>query len=192
MNTSLSVATVPDADEAPCTTTALLAAGLRWLHDTVQPGTAIVHARGAAAANRIIHWVPLGWGWTANVVLEAAHIDWGVGIGPPLNPMLSSEALSLAVELHHISVDIACTTSCLSAAIVLRRPAHPTLCAAARRYLQGCPSRHTRICGRPPARGGHDCGWLRDGQRAITWPSHHDPAHQRHSLCPNAIEVPQR
>ena len=158
-----------------------------------------MHARGAAtviaAANRIIRWVPLGWGWTANVVLEVAHIDWGLGMGPPLNPMLSSEAISLAVELHHIGVDIAdiaCTTSCLSAAIVLRRPAHPTLCAAARRYLQGCPSHHTRICGRPPARGGHDCGWLRDGQRAITWPSHHDPAHQRHSLCPNGIEVPQR
>ena len=80
MNTSLSLATVPDADEAPCTTTALLAEGLRWLHDTVQPGTAIVHARGAAtviaAANRIIRWVPLGRGWTANVVLEVAHIDW--------------------------------------------------------------------------------------------------------------------
>jgi hypothetical protein len=48
MNTSLSLATAPDTDEAPCTTTALLAEGLRWLHDTVQPGTAIVHARGAA------------------------------------------------------------------------------------------------------------------------------------------------
>ncbi len=80
MNTSLSLATAPDADEAPCTRTALLAEGLRWLHDTVQPGTAIVHARGAAtviaAANRIIRWVPLGRGWTANVVLEVAHIDW--------------------------------------------------------------------------------------------------------------------
>jgi hypothetical protein len=199
MNTSLSLATPPNADEAPCTTTAQLAEGPQWLYDTIQPSTAIVHARGAAtviaAANRIIRWVPLGWGWTANVVLEVAHIDWGVGMGPPLNPMLSSEAISLAVELHHIGVDIAdiaCTTRCLSAAIVLRRPAHPTLCAAARRYLQGCPSHHSRICGRPPARGGHDCRWLSDGQRAITWPSHHDPAHQRHSLCPNGIEVPQR
>ena len=96
--------------------------GLHWLYDTVQPGTAIVPARGAAtviaAANRIIRWVPLGWGWTANVVLEAAHIDWGLGIGPPLNPMPSTEAISLAVELHRIGVniaDIACTTRCLSA-----------------------------------------------------------------------------
>jgi hypothetical protein len=48
--------------------------------------------------------------------------------------MPGNEAISLAVELHHIGVDIAdiaCTTRCLSAAIVLRRPAHPTLCAAA-------------------------------------------------------------
>jgi hypothetical protein len=90
MNTSLSLATPPNADEAPCTTTALLAEGPQWLYDTIQPSTAIVHARGAAtviaAANRIIRWVPLGWGWTANVVLEVDHIDWGVGMGPPLNP----------------------------------------------------------------------------------------------------------
>ena len=132
MNTSLSLATAPDTDEAPCTTTALLAEGLRWLYDTVQPDTAIVHARGAATviapANRIIRWVPLGWGWTANVVLEVAHIDWGLGMGPPLNPMPSSEAISLAVELHHIGVDIAdiaCTTRCLSAAIVAAPPGTP-------------------------------------------------------------------
>src|SRR5262249_35720710 len=126
MNTSPSLAAQPDMDEPPRTTTALLADGLQWPYDTVQPGTAIVHARGAAtviaAANRTIRWVPLGWGWKANVVLEVAHIDWGVGTGPPLNPMPSSEVISLAVELHHIGVDIAdiaCTTKCLSAAVVL-------------------------------------------------------------------------
>ena len=42
MNTSLSLATPSGADEAPCTTTALLAEGLQWLYDTVQPSTAIV------------------------------------------------------------------------------------------------------------------------------------------------------
>ena len=148
-----------------------------------------------AAANRVIRWVPLGWGRTANVVLEVAHVDWGPGMGPPLNPMPCSEAISLAVELHQFGIDIAdiaCTTRCLSAAIVLRRPAHPTLCAAAHRYMQGCPLHHSRICGRPPVRGGHDCGWLSAGQRAITWPRHHHVAHQRHSLCPNGIEVLQQ
>ena len=36
-----------------------------------------------------------------------AHIDWQVGMGPLLKSMPSSEAISLAVELHHIGVDIA-------------------------------------------------------------------------------------
>ena len=90
MNTSLGLARPADTGEAPCTTTALLAEGLHWLYDIVQPGTAIVPARGAAtviaAANRIIRWVPLGWGWTANVVLEVAHIDWGLGMGVTAEP----------------------------------------------------------------------------------------------------------
>ena len=197
MNTSLTLAEPVETAELPCATTVLLAEGLRWLYDTTQPATAIMPARGAAtmiaAANRIIRWVPLGWGWTASVILEIAHIDWGAGMGPPLNPMPSSEAISLAASLHQLGVDIAdiaCTTQCLSAAIALRRPAHPTLCAATRRYMQGCPAHHSRICHRPPARGGRDCGWIADGQRAITWPQHHARAHQHHSLSPNRIEVP--
>ena len=179
----MSVALSPDSDHYDTLATAeLVADGLHWLHDTVQPDTAIIDGRGAAAlvaaSNRIIRWVPLGWGWTAGVVIEVAHVHWGLGMGAPLNPMPSDDVMRLTEDLRQHGSDIAdirCTTIGLSAALSLQRPAHPTLCAAVRRHMSGCPLHHSRICDRPESRGGHRCTWYREGQRGVIWPHRHRP-----------------
>jgi hypothetical protein len=181
-----------------CPATDLLGEGLRWLHDTAQPATAIIDCRGAtavlASANRLIRWVPLGWAWKASIVIDVAHVDWGPGMGPPLNPLCSGEILRLAIELHHLGADIAdirCATTGVSGTVALQRPAHPTLRAAVRRFMQGCPIHHSRICGRPESRGARNCTWCSDGQRGVIWPFRHrelaQPDHR-----PTGIEVPQR
>ncbi|GAB4914499.1 hypothetical protein MAHJHV34_49250 [Mycobacterium avium subsp. hominissuis] len=184
----------------PTTGDDLLTEGLHWLHDTPQPASAIIDSRGAAALtprNRIIRWVPLAWGWKASIIVDVAHVDWGLS-GGPLNPMPGSEILALAVELHHRGadiIDIRCRTTGLTATIALARPAHPTLRAAVRRYMQGCPLHHSRICGRPEARGGHNCTWYSDGQRGVSWPafpSWPQHQHQRPDRPVIGIEVQQR
>lgn len=188
----------PVAEPLLPTTGDLLTEGLRWLHDTPQPASAIIDSRGAAALtprNRIIRWVPLAWGWKASIIVDVAHVEWGLS-GGPLNPMPSSEILALAVELHHHGadiIDIRCRTTGLTGTIALARPAHPTLRAAVRRYMQGCPLHHNRICGRPEARGGHNCTWFSAGQRGVTWPAFPSwPPHQHPRPNPSATGIEVR
>jgi hypothetical protein len=61
--------------------TVLLQRGLHWLYDIAQPPGAIIDARSAVAAagNRFIRFVPLGWGWHGGVVVDVAHVRWGAG-----------------------------------------------------------------------------------------------------------------
>ena len=53
-------ATLPAPAQSVCPAADLLGEGLRWLHDTAQPATAIIDCRGAAvvfaSANRLIRW----------------------------------------------------------------------------------------------------------------------------------------
>ena len=187
--------------ETACRPDDLLAEGLRWLHDTPQPPTAVIDCRGAAArmasANRVIRFVPLGWAWKASIVVDVAHVHWGAGMGPPLNPMPSSEIIALAAALHRCGAnidDIRCSTTALCATVALTRPAHCTLRAAVRRFMGGCPTHHSRICARPNSRGGHHCSWYGDGQSGVIWPFCPQAAH--HAAQPDqtstGIEVHQR
>ena len=70
--------------------TVLLQRGLHWLYDIAQPPGAIIDGRHAVATseNRLIRFVPLGWGWHAGIVVDVAHVHWGAGPGgAALNPM---------------------------------------------------------------------------------------------------------
>ncbi|TMS53368.1 hypothetical protein [Mycobacterium sp. DBP42] len=167
----------PGQQQTDCRTAELLRQGLRWLYDTAQPAEAVIDGRVAstrlASVNRVIRLVPLGWAWKPGIVVEVAHVHWGLGTNGPLNPLSSSEVTLLADELEQLGADIAdirCPTTSLSGTIALLRPAHPTLRAAVARFAAGCPVHHSRICGRGENRGGHNCRWATDGQRGVIWP----------------------
>lgn len=119
--------------------------------------------------------MPLGWAWQAGVVVDVAHVRWGAGpAGAPLNPMDPYEFPALAAQLREglgaQITEICCGHSGLTATIALARAAHPTLCAAVRRFMAGCPVHHSRRCGQPPHHGGHNCRWYSTGQHGVSWP----------------------
>jgi hypothetical protein len=152
--------------------------GLNWLYDTPQPTCAIIDARGAVATigDRFIRFVPLGWAWQAGVIVDVAHLHQCPGpAGAPLNPMHLDEIPALATQLRdELAAEIAeirCAHSGLTATIALARAAHPTLRAAVRRFMAGCPVHHSRRCGQPPDHGGRNCRWYSAGQRGVSWPS---------------------
>jgi hypothetical protein len=155
----------------------LLQAGLHWLHDTAQPDDAVINAREAAAAvgeARLIWFVPLGWGWRASIVLEVAHVSWAAGpAGPPLNPLYPDDIDTLAAHLGTLDAAVTstrCASAALAATITLARASHPSLQAAVTRSGAGCPTHHSRICGRPQRHGGQDCSWYGNGRRGVRWP----------------------
>lgn len=163
--------------------------GLRWLHTVAQPDTAIINPRrGAITVNRhILRFMPIAWGGSAAIIIEVADVHWGL-CGGPLNPLpldTIADTARLIRACGDTISDIRCATAPLTARLQIQQPPHPTLRAAAERYLRGCPVHHSRRCGQPPHRGGHDCPWYSDAQRGITWPctaySHMlRPAHQDH------------
>jgi hypothetical protein len=148
--------------------------GLHWLHTVTQPDTAIINPRLAAIiVNRhILRFVPIAWGGSAAVIVEVADVHWGV-CGGPLNPLpldtIANTARLIRACGDTIS-DIRCATAPLTATLQIQQPPRPTLRAAAQRYLRGCPVHHSRRCDLPPRRGGYDCPWYSDAQRAVTWP----------------------
>jgi hypothetical protein len=155
----------------------LLQAGLHWLHDTAQPDHAVIDTHGAAAAtsdNRLIRFVPLGWGWRASIVIEVAHVSWGAGPGgPPLNPLHPHDIDTVAAQLGALGAAVTatrCASAGLAGNITLARSAHPSLRAAVTRFAAGCPTHHSRICGHPHRHGGHNCPWYSNGQRGVRWP----------------------
>jgi hypothetical protein len=156
----------------------LLRSGLHWLHETPQPPCAIIDAHGAVATigNRHIRFVPLGWAWQAGIVVDVAHAPHvAAPDGAPLNPMHPNETHVLAAQLRDDLdaeiTEIRCGEAGLTATIAVERAAHPTLCAAVRRFMAGCPIHHSRRCGRPPHHGGRNCPWYSASQRGVTWPS---------------------
>jgi hypothetical protein len=149
--------------------------GLHWLHAVAQPDAAIINPRLSAIIvdGHVLRFVPIAWGGSAAIIVEVADVHWGCS-GAPLNPLpldtIAETARLIRVCGDTIS-DIRCATAPLTARLQIQQPAHPTLRAAAERYLCGCPVHDSRRCGLPRHRGGYDCSWYSDAQRGITWPS---------------------
>ena len=148
--------------------------GLHWLHTVAQPDTAIINPRLAAIIvnGHILRFVPIAWGGSAAIIIEVADVRWGL-CGGPLNPLpldTIADAARLIRACGDTISDIRCATAPLTARLQIQQPPHPTLRAAAERYLRGCPVHHSRGCDLPRQRGGYDCSWYSDAQRGITWP----------------------
>ncbi|MGH3556011.1 MAG: hypothetical protein ACRDTK_00560 [Mycobacterium sp.] len=175
----------------PCTIDIdrVLRAGLDWLYNTVQPDTAIIDPRNTttAAGHRVINFMPLGWASKASVIVEVAHVAWGLGPGAgPLNPMPPAELDQLATHVTASGTEVdevRCAPRPLVGTITLTRDAHPTLRAAVARFNAGCPIHRSRRCWRAQHHGGRDCSWYNDGQRGVIWPftaaAAAEPAHLR-------------
>ena len=148
--------------------------GLHWLHTVAQPDTAIINPRlGAIIVNgHALRFVPIAWGGSAAIILEVADVHWGL-TGGPLNPLPLDTIGDIARLIRACGdtvSDIHCATAPVTATLQIQQPPHPTLRAAAERYLRGCPVHHSRRCGLPPNRGGYNCPWYSAGQRGISWP----------------------
>ena len=148
--------------------------GLHWLHTVAQPDTAIINPRLAAIIvnGHVLRFEPIAWGGSAAIIVDVADVHWGLS-GAPLNPLpldTIADTARLIRTCGDTISDIRCATAPLTASLQIQQPPHPTLRAAAERYLRGCPVHHSRRCGLPPHRGGGDCPWYSDEQRGITWP----------------------
>ena len=149
--------------------------GLHWLHTVAQPDTAIINPRLAAIIvnGHVLRFEPIAWGGgSAAIIVDVADVHWGLS-GAPLNPLpldTIADTARLIRACGDTISDIRCATAPLTASLQIQQPPHPTLRAAAERYLRGCPVHHSRRCGLPPHRGGCDCPWYSDEQRGITWP----------------------
>lgn len=137
----------------------VLLLGLRWLYDTEQPDSAIVRFDGQAAVSaggRTLRFIPHGRMGFATIAVEnsdpTAHAE----------PLPAGEVTALAEVLDELDVPVQHTWTEFPGArgyLALRRPAHPTLCAAVARYEQGCPThRQLHWC---------TCGWYAAGDRAL-------------------------
>lgn len=148
--------------------------GLHWLHTVAQPDTAIINPRRAAIIvnGHVLRFVPIAWGTAAAIIVDVAAVHWGLS-GAPLNPLPLDTIADLARLIRACGdtiSDIRCATTPVTATLQIHQPPHPTLYAAAERFLRGCPVHHSRRCGLPTNRGGHACTWYSDTQHGVRWP----------------------
>lgn len=153
---------------------AAVAAGLRWLYDTVQPPTALIDRRGAElhAGNRTVRLVPISSSGTPLIVVDIVNVHWGPHpTSPPLNGLPLDELPSLTTELAALGIaSTAHHYHATTGTIALEVPAHASLLAAVHRYARGCPSHRGPLCDASARIGGHGCTWRTDGSRAAIWP----------------------
>jgi hypothetical protein len=155
---------------------AVLAAGLAWLYDTVQPDGAILQHHGLGIAdpahNRYLNFVPTG-GSSSRSAVVTDNVRRRVLVGPPTawllaNPIEPDEPDRLSAMLAGLGLvvtDVWNGYPSDTVGVALDRPAHPTLTAAVDRYHRGCP-RHggSVFCSR------EGCIWYADGFALVVPP----------------------
>ncbi|MEV7034566.1 hypothetical protein AB0N99_30595 [Streptomyces sp. NPDC093272] len=127
----------------------ILATGLNWLYDTVQPDDAHTTHHGLILglpeANRRYGFCPSGYGSPTVVIVDVAKVEW-IDNGPnqlptPGNPIEPGELDALAEELNRRGHKVAGSWNGhpgITGSVGLARVAHPSLAAAVDRYRRGC------------------------------------------------------
>lgn len=160
---------------------AVLAAGLAWLYDTVQPADAITSHHGycTAADGRRLRFAPRGsYPGGPVIVIDVAqpHYD-----GPQHNRVLTNplgghtEMLAWCGVLGELGHD--CSTwwngDGETGSVQLTQLAHPTLRHAEDNYRQGCPDHPGPLC------SWDGCRWFPDREARLVmpaWPAVKEPA----------------
>lgn len=160
----------------------IIAAGLKWLYETVQPDGAIIQHHGVTRGNRYqtrrYGFCPSGAKNLPVVSVEVAHWsrnpDTNV-IGPMLEAGEMDAIGAVIIELGGPVRETWNGDGCLSGSFGLTVPAHPSLAAAVGRYRANCPTHHTVFCGQADfAKLHHEpapCTWYRDGNALIVHPA---------------------
>lgn len=162
----------------------VLLSGLRWLYDTPQPDTAILHHHGQrlpSVGNRHLDFTPVGWAGRVIIVLSVSHVDLGER-WPARNPLRTDELDQLADLLDGMGETVVHRWNGnphISGSIALARRAHPTLDAAVRRYHAGCPDHGGSVFCR--------CSWYSTGYRTVT--TVHDVHRQARQHASNAAPL---
>lgn len=155
---------------------AVLAAGLTWLFDTVQPDGAIVthHGPNHAAGQRFrLAFAPLKAPVVIVYVSDPRYEDKGASRAL-LNALTEDEmrgVASLLAELGRPPIDQWNGAGGESGSFRLVGPLHPSLDAACARYRADCPVHNTVFCGQREG-----CTWLKDGSGLVVEPSWPDLA----------------
>jgi hypothetical protein len=143
---------------------AVLAAGVAWLYDTVQPAHAILQHHGItqrAGHNRLLGFCPVGY--RGHPVVTVADTEADIHDDRPTDEE-ADEWVALLADLGHPVVDRwrggPTPTVCLS----LKDRAHSSLRAIVAAYLRGCPDHTHPLC------GWTGCPWHRDGRAAVVMP----------------------
>jgi len=166
---------------------AVLAAGLAWLHRTVQPDDAIITHHGIShfVGDRRLQFA------CGIVIVHVVHPRFDTS-WTCLNPLDDGEANDIAATIERLGYGIAARWNggpgCDTASFRLTTQGHPSLVAAWARYRAGCPKHHTVFCGR---QGRTDderaCTWYRDGCMRIVPPSWPEAA-TGSAECPDSAE----
>jgi hypothetical protein len=156
----------------------ILAAGLAWLFDTVQPDGALTQHHGFTAPevdNRSYRFCPAGAAARTVVIVDVAHYEFhpsGYGATPVLT---KDEMTALVAAVEGLGQPVASTwngAGCITGSVGLAAGPHPSLAAAVARYHAGCPDHGGSVfCG-----GFHnpECTWGIEERRLLVrpeWPT---------------------
>jgi hypothetical protein len=158
----------------------LLAAGLCWLYDTVQPGDSVIQHHGTSCG-----YVggARSYGFTSEggADLPAITVDvrnWTYGPDNQITPVLTGAELdATAAVITELGGTIARTwngAGCITGGFGLAAPAHWSLRHAVASYRAGCPEHKTVFCHQADfaARGGYPpCTWYSAGFARIIQPA---------------------
>lgn len=152
---------------------AVLAAGLTWLYDTVQPDDAITSHHGycTLGGDRCLRFIPRG-GYPGGPVIVINVVQPRYE-GPDHNRVLtnplggSTEMLAWAGVLAELGREVSTwwNGDGETGSVQLVQLAHPTLRRAADNYRQGCPKHRSPLC------DWDGCRWFRDGEARLVKPA---------------------
>jgi hypothetical protein len=158
----------------------LLAAGLCWLYDTVQPGDSVIPHHGTghgyADGTRSYSFSSEGAHHLPAIVIMVRHWDYGPD-GEIAHLLTAAEIDATAAAITELGGDIARTwngAGSITGGFGLADPAHWSLRHAVNRYREGCPEHKTVFCNQADfaARGGYEpCTWYAAGFARIVQPA---------------------
>lgn len=148
----------------------ILAAGLRWLYETVQPDGAIIDNHGVCHGNgdrtRLYHFISNGFNGLPVVVVDVVGWKYDPG-ADEIDQLLSSDEMAAIGEaITRLGGTILSTWNgdgCVTGSFGLSSAAHPTLSAAVTRCRARCPDHPHAVSCSP-------CTWYRDGYAQIVQP----------------------
>jgi hypothetical protein len=153
----------------------VLAAGLYWLFDTVQPDGALDSHHGTgprSAEDRTYSFIPSGHAGMPVVVMEIHESAkrWAPrrGLMELANPLTDADVTEFEdrlTKLGHTPARSWNGAGCDTVSMQLAERAHPTLLAAVAKYRRGCPEHAGPLC------SWDGCKWYPDARAKLVHPS---------------------